>query len=511
MTSEATRQGTGTADGVREHVDVLIVGAGLTGIGAAWRLHSALPHKSYAVLEARQAIGGTWDLFRYPGIRSDSDMQTFGYAFRPWREPRAIADGASILDYIRRTAAEAGIDRHIRFRHRVVNASWSTADACWTVDVCQGDDPAVITTMTCKFLYMCTGYYRYDRGYAPSFEGQERFTGRIVHPQQWPADLDCTGKRVVVIGSGATAISLVPALARTAAHVTMLQRSPTYILSLPAEDRLASALQRLVGKRAAYPLVRWKNILLNAVSYQLGQRAPGVSRAFIRSRIKRLLPTGYDVDTHFNPRYKPWDQRLCVVPDADLFKAIGEGRASVVTDHITTFTEAGVRVASGEELVADIIVTATGLDLLGMGGARLVVDGTEVVLSQTTAYRGTMLSGVPNLAFTIGYTNASWTLKADLVSDFVCRLLAYMDRHGHRQCVPVEPAGTLHRPLLDFSAGYVQRSIDRFPRSAAQDPWRSGNNYLRDRFTFRHARLDDETLRYSTPAFSGPHTTRTPS
>ncbi|MFJ6087866.1 flavin-containing monooxygenase [Streptomyces sp. NPDC092369] len=493
-----------TGDPVRaesglEHVDVLIVGAGLTGIGAAWRLQEALPHMSYAILEAREVSGGTWDLFRYPGIRSDSDMQTFGYGFRPWREPQAIADGASILDYIRGTAAEAGIDRHIRYRHRIVKAEWSSADARWTVTVRQGGDPGSITTMTCGFLHMCTGYYRYDHGHTPSFEGQEHFTGQIVHPQQWPADLDYRNKRVIVIGSGATAITLVPTLARTAAHVTMLQRSPTYIVSLPAKDPLASGLQRLIGKRAAYPVVRWKNIAVNAASYQLGQRAPGVSKAIIRGQLKRLLPKGYDVDTHFKPRYKPWDQRLCVVPDADLFKAISDGRASMATDHIDAFTKTGVRLASGQEIAADIVVTATGLDLLGMGGAQLLVDGTEVTLSQTTAYRGMMLSGVPNLAFTMGYTNASWTLKADLVSGFVCRVLAHMEQHGYRQVLPTEPAGTEHRPLLDFSAGYVQRSIDRFPRSGSKEPWRPGNNYLRDLITFRRARLDDEALRYSNP------------
>jgi cation diffusion facilitator CzcD-associated flavoprotein CzcO len=485
------------ADGRTEHVDVLIVGAGLTGIGAAWRLQSTLPNKSYAIVEARDAIGGTWDLFRYPGIRSDSDMQTFGYPFRPWREARAIADGASILEYIRGTAAEAGIDQRIRFRHRVVSASWSTADCLWTVELRRGDEAATIT-MTCDFLYMCTGYYRYEQGYAPHFAGRENFTGRIVHPQQWPEDMDCAGKRVVVIGSGATAVTLVPTLARTAAHVTMLQRSPTYIISLPRKDPIARGLQRLIGKRAAYRIVRWKNIAANAASYQLGQRAPAVSRAFIRSQQRRLLPRGYDVGTHFNPRYKPWDQRLCVVPDADLFKAISSGQASVVTDRVDSFTASGVRTESGQELAADVVVTATGLDLVGMGGTRLLVDGKEVRLSETTAYRGMMLSGVPNLVFTIGYTNASWTLKADLVSTFACRLLAHMDRQGYRQCLPTEPPGTVHRPLMDFSAGYVQRSIDRLPRSGAKDPWRSGNNYLRDVVTFRRARLDDKALRYGT-------------
>ncbi|GHD42333.1 flavin-containing monooxygenase [Streptomyces galbus] len=494
-----------------EHVDVLIVGAGLTGIGAAWRLQASLPHKRYAILEARNAMGGTWDLFRYPGIRSDSDMQTFGYSFRPWREPQAIADGASILDYIRQTASEAGIDQHIRFGQRVISASWSSADARWTLEVRHSGTAGPTTTITCSFLYMCTGYYRYDQGYNPSFEGQDQFAGQIVHPQQWPADLDYRGKRVIVIGSGATAITLVPTMARTAAHVTMLQRSPTYILSLPARDPVATGLRRLIGERAAYPVVRWKNILINAASYQLGQRVPSVSRAVIRGQLKRLLPKDYDVNTHFNPRYKPWDQRLCVVPDGDLFEAISDGRASVVTDHVDAFTKTGVRVASGQEIPADIVVTATGLDLLGLGGVRLVVDGAEVTLSGTTAYRGVMLSGVPNLVFTMGYTNASWTLKADLVSDFVCRLLAHMDRKGHGQVVPTEPPGSAHRPLLDFSAGYVQRSIDRFPRSGAKDPWRPGNNYLRDLVTFRRAPLDDDALHYTPRPSAALHTSRTSS
>ncbi|ACU75310.1 flavin binding monooxygenase [Catenulispora acidiphila DSM 44928] len=499
-------------DGTTRHVDVLIVGAGLTGIGAAWRLQSTHPGKTYLIVEAREEIGGTWDLFRYPGIRSDSDMQTFGYRFRPWREPRAIADGASILQYIRDTAAEAGIDRHIRFRHRVVSASWSTADASWKVELLRDGDVET-TTMTCGFLYMCTGYYRYDKGYAPHFAGREKFTGRVVHPQQWPQDLDCADKRVVVIGSGATAVTLVPTLARTASHVTMLQRSPTYIISLPSKDPIASGLQRLIGKRAAYPIVRWKNIAINSASYQLGQHAPAISRAFIRGRLKRLLPKGYDIGTHFNPRYKPWDQRLCVVPDADLFKAIGDGRASVVTDAIESFSESGVRLTSGQELSADVVVTATGLDLVGLGGIQLFVDGDEIVLSDTVAYRGVMLSGVPNLVFTVGYTNASWTLKADLVSQFACRLLAHMDRHGHRQCVPTEPPGATRRPLLDFSAGYVQRSIDRLPRSGTEDPWRSGNNYVRDFVTFKRARLDDQALHYSSPdpATAAVHPARTAS
>lgn len=478
-----------------EHVDVLIVGAGLSGIGAAHQLRSHLPGHTFTLLEARDALGGTWDLFRYPGVRSDSDMQTLGYRFRPWRRSRALADGPSILRYIRDTATEAGIDRHIRYRHRVVHASWSSDDALWTVEA---DHDGTTVRFTARFLHVCSGYYRYDAGYFPEFPGLERFRGTVAHPQEWPEEFDHTGQRIVVVGSGATAVTLVPALAEKAAHVTMLQRSPTYILSLPSEDRLAGLLRRVVGPRAAYPVVRWKNIAVSTLLYQLSRRRPDLVRRLIRKATIRQLPVGYDVDTHFRPDYDPWDQRLCFVPDGDLFTAVRRGTASVVTDHIEEFTASGLRLRSGAELEADTVVVATGLRLLPLGGMRLTVDGSEVRLPETMAYKGMMLSGVPNLAFTVGYTNASWTLKADLVSGYVVRLLRHLDRHGYRRCVPVndDPSVTA-RPLLDFDAGYVRRSIDEFPRAGSRQPWRLGMSYAHDLVTLRHRRLDDGILRFT--------------
>jgi cation diffusion facilitator CzcD-associated flavoprotein CzcO len=480
---------------VTEHVDVLIIGAGLSGIGAAHHIQSAFPRKTYTILEAREAIGGTWDLFRYPGVRSDSDMHTLGYRFRPWTESKAIADGPSILSYIRATATEAGIDRHIRFGHRVVRAEWSSEDARWTVEAVKDGEPV---RLTAGFLYTCGGYYRYDGGHRPDFPGIERFRGTVVHPQHWPDDVDHTGKNVVVIGSGATAVTLVPAMAERAARVTMLQRSPTYVLSLPAEDAVANTLRRLLGVRRAYAVTRWKNVVTTTLFFQLSRRRPHVVKSMIRKAAAQRLPPDYDVDTHFKPRYQPWDQRVCFAPDGDLFTAISKGRASVVTDHIEEFTETGLRLASGAELEADLVVTATGLRLLALGGVRLAVDGREVSLPETMAYKGMMLSGVPNFAFTVGYTNASWTLKADLVSAYVVRLLRYMDAHGHDQCVPANDDPTVtERPLLDFQAGYVLRSIDEFPRAGSRAPWRLGVSYVHDVIKLRYGSIGDGVMRFS--------------
>jgi monooxygenase len=478
-----------------EHVDIIVVGAGLSGIGAACHVQALLPGKTYAILETRDAIGGTWDLFRYPGVRSDSDMHTLGYRFRPWTQAKAIVDGPSILGYIRDTAAEAGIDKHIRFGHRVRQATWSSADARWTVHAIHGSEP---TVLTCGFLLICTGYYRYDQGYTPPLPGIGNFRGRVVHPQHWPENLDYAGKRVVVIGSGATAVTLVPAMAQTAGHVTMLQRSPSFILPLPTEDPVASRLRTLLGARHACLITRWKNVLLATFLYRLSRRRPQMVRAWIRKVAIGRLPAGYDVDTHFNPAYNPWDQRLCFAPDGDLFKAIRDGRATVATDRIANFTERSLLLESGAELEADIVVTATGLRLLPLGGTQLIVDGQPVRLPETMAYKGMMLGGVPNFAFTIGYTNASWTLKADLVSEFTCRLLAYMDARGYDVCVPVrdDPAVT-EQPLLDFSAGYVLRSIDQFPRAGSRAPWRLGMSYVHDVITLRHGKIDDDAMRFS--------------
>jgi cation diffusion facilitator CzcD-associated flavoprotein CzcO len=483
-----------------EHFDVLIVGAGISGIGAGYYLQARCPGKRYAILEGRGDIGGTWDLFRYPGIRSDSDMFTLGYSFRPWKEAKAIADGPSIREYVRDTAREYGIDRHIRFNHRVRSASWSSEDARWTVEVDTGDSGERVR-YTCSFLYMCSGYYSYASGYTPSFPGKGDFQGRLVHPQQWPEDLDYRGKRVVVIGSGATAVTLVPAMAKEAAHVTMLQRSPSYIASLPAEDPIANAIRKLLPERTAHDVARWKNVALGTLFYQLCRRAPGLARRILRSGVKKELPPEFDVDTHFNPRYEPWDQRLCLVPDADLFAAIKSGRASVVTDRIRSLTNNGILLESGDELVADIIVTATGLRLQLCGGMQMTVDGEPVEANRMFVYKGLMLGNVPNFALCVGYTNASWTLRAELSSKYVCRLLNHMDRHGYRQCLPRPDDSTLEpRPLLGLTSGYVQRAVDELPKQGSKAPWYLRQNYVLDRLTMRFGAVDDGTMVFSREA-----------
>jgi monooxygenase len=486
-----------TADAPTEHVDVLIVGAGLSGIGAAHHLQASCPDKTYAILEARDQIGGTWDLFRYPGIRSDSDMYTLGYSFRPWKNAEAIADGPSILSYIREAAAEDDIDSRIRFGHQVVRASWSSGDARWNVEALRASTGETVR-ISCGFLFSCSGYYRYDEGYTPTFDGTERFQGRIVHPQHWTDDIEYAGKRVIVIGSGATAVTLVPALARSAAHVTMLQRSPSYVVSLPAHDAIAAALRRVLPIKAAYAIVRWKNVLLTMLSFQLSRRRPKLMKAMIRRGLERQLPAGYDIDTHFKPTYNPWDQRLCLVPNGDLFEAIAGGRASVVTDRIDTFTERGIQLQSGRELEADLIVTATGLNLLALGGMQLVVDGHEVSLPETVGYKGMMLSDVPNMAMALGYTNASWTLKCDLTCEYVCRLLAHMDAHDYRQCTPRNhDRSTGTEPFIDFSSGYIRRAIDTFPRQGSRAPWRLHQNYALDIISLRISPLEDGTLEFA--------------
>ena len=473
-----------------DDLDVLILGAGLSGIGAACQLTRKHPATTYAVLEAREVSGGTWDLFRYPGIRSDSDMFTLGYRFRPWTGTVALADGPSILDYVRDTAREYGVDPHIRYDHRVVSAEWDREAARWTVTV---ETAAGEKRLTCAFLWSCTGYYDYEQGHRPELPGLADYTGDVIHPQHWPEDFDHAGKRVVVIGSGATAVTLVPALAETAAHVTMLQRSPTYILSVPSEDGLAVGLGKVLPRKAAYAATRWKNILVSSGLYKLSRRRPDLVRRLIRKATVGAVP-GIDVDTHFNPRYDPWDQRLCLVPDGDLFRALRHGTADVVTDTIETFTPTGVRLASGGEIEADAVVTATGLKLKPFGGIRLVVDGDEVKLPHTMAYRALMLSGVPNFAFTIGYTNASWTLKADLVGDYVCRLLSHLQEHGLREVVPVRDESLAEEPFLDFKAGYVLRALDELPVQGAREPWKLRQSYLHDVRTIRSAPIDDGAL-----------------
>ncbi|WP_067562738.1 flavin-containing monooxygenase [Nocardia acidivorans] len=488
-----------------EHVDVLIVGAGLSGIGAAHHLQTAFPWRTYAILEMREGIGGTWDLFRYPGIRSDSDMFTLGYRFRPWLGDKAIADGDSILNYVRETAADAGIDKHIRYRHRVLDAEWSSAQNRWTVTA-EHDGETV--TITANFLFSCSGYYRYDQGYTPEFAGMERFSGPVVHPQHWPEQLDVEGKRVVIIGSGATAVTLGPALADQGAHVVMLQRSPSYIISMPARDAFADRVRRILPAKAAYGLARAKNVALSTAMYQISQRYPRRMRSWIFGLQKRWLPAGYDIQTHFNPSYKPWDQRLCLVPNGDLFRAIRQDKLEMVTDRIETFTESGLKLESGRELEADIIITATGLNLIAFGGLELTVDGEKVELPNAMAYKAMMLSEVPNFAFIIGYTNASWTLKADLVCEYVVRLLRHMDSHGYAKATPVRDPSVGTAPFLDFQPGYVLRALDRLPKQGDRAPWRLRQNYLRDLPMLRYGKIVDPAMRFekagaSTPIASG--------
>jgi cation diffusion facilitator CzcD-associated flavoprotein CzcO len=482
-----------------QHVDVLIVGAGLSGIGAACHLQAKCPERSFAILEGRERSGGTWDLFRYPGVRSDSDMYTLGYRFRPWTQPQSIADGPAILDYLRDTAAQHGIERHIRFNHHVVRAAWSTPDACWTVDAELGPERLPVR-LRCNFLFLCSGYFRYDAGYTPAFKGTADFGGRIVHPQQWPEGLDVSGQRVVVIGSGATAMTLVPALAASAAHVTLLQRSPTYVVARPAKDGLAGALRQVLPARLAYGITRWKNVLLGMFFFKLARRRPERVKRLIVGGVRHAMGPGYDVATHFTPRYNPWDQRVCLVPDGDLFAALKSGRASMVTDHIDTFTPGGIRLQSGRELQADLVVTATGLELEVLGGVQLEVDGRRVDPAATFNYKGMMFSDVPNLASTFGYTNASWTLKSDLTCTYVCRLLDHMRKHGWRQCTPRNDDPALApQPWLDFSSGYVTRAVGRFPKQGSRTPWRVHQNYARDLLSLRFGALEDGVMKFSNP------------
>ncbi len=479
-----------------EHVDVLIIGAGLSGVGAACHLTDKQPDKRFLILESRDAMGGTWDLFRYPGIRSDSDMFTLGFSFRPWDGEKSIADGGDILRYIEATAREYGVVDHIRYQRRVTALAWDSDRAMWTADVLRTDTGAT-EQVTASFVYSCTGYYRYDEGYTPEFPGTDAFGGRIVHPQHWPEDLDPAGKRFVVIGSGATAVTLVPSLARQAEHVTMLQRSPSYVTSLPDRDVIADAARRFLPPKVAHALIKWKNVAITSSVYQLSRRVPFVVKKVLRWRLERQLPADFDVDTHFTPRYDPWDQRLCLVPNNDLFAALRRGRASMVTDTIHTFTERGLLLGSGRTLEADVIVTATGLNLLTMGGIEFTVDGEPIDVADTVAYKGMMLSGVPNFAFAIGYTNASWTLKIDLVSDYLCRLLAYMDARGYDQVTAVRPDASVElRPLIDLTSGYVQRSVDQLPKQADRAPWELHQNYVRDVQLFRSGELDDGGVRF---------------
>ena len=478
------------------HVDVLIIGAGISGIGAACRLTEDLPQKSYAVIEARDASGGTWDLFRYPGIRSDSDLHTLGYEFRPWTGENAIVDGPEVLEYIRDTAAEYGVDRKIRYGYCVTRATWNSEDALWTVEATPSGGGDAIT-MTCGWLFCASGYFRYDRGYQPHFEGQERFKGPIIHPQAWPEDLDYAGKKVVVIGSGATAVTLVPALAEQAAHVTMLQRSPTYIISVPRKDAVANLLNRLLPEGLASSITRRKNIWRQRFVFKLAKSRPELVKRFLRWSLKQQLPDDYEIDRHFAPDYDPWDQRLCAVPSGDLFKSLSRGDCSVVTDKIASFSEDGVELVGGETLEADIIVTATGLELLAFGGIEITVDGEQVELPERLTYKGAMLSGVPNFAFAMGNYNVSLTLKVGIVIDYICRVLGYMDRCGFEACVAVNPDPSQQTsPMLDFGAGYVNRSLHLFPRQGSIEHWEMSQDLARDQRELASEITADGALRF---------------
>jgi monooxygenase len=480
-----------------EHVDVLIVGAGISGIDAAYRLQEQCPTKTFTIVDGRGEIGGTWDLFRFPGIRSDSDMFTLCYPFRPWTDPKLIVDGTSIREYIQATAREYGIDHKIRFHRRVVRAAWSSDDARWSVEI-ERTDTGEREQITCGFLMSCTGYFRYDQPYRPEFPGEERFRGQIVHPQFWTEDLDHAGKRVVVIGSGATAVTMVPAMAERAAHVTMLQRSPSYIVSFPAVDPLLRVLGRLLPWKLAYRIVRWRNVKVQTSAWALSKHWPGLVRRVIRALAQRHLPKDYDFDTHFNPRYDPWDERICVVPDADLFEAIAAGRVSVATDRIETFTEKGIKLASGQELEADMIVTATGLSLQVLGGIELSVDGNPVDIPGGLVYRGSMLADVPNLAFPFGYVNQSWTLGADVACQHACRLLNYMDQRGYDSVTPRSPAHVSgSKPIMELSSGYVRRAEGLIPRQGSEGPWYRQQSYPRDRRSVIRSSLDTPDLEFA--------------
>lgn len=484
-----------------EHFDVLVVGAGLSGIGAGYHLQANCPDKSYAILESTDAIGGTWNLFRYPGIRSDSDMFTLGYAFRPWVEAKVIADGPSILKYVRDTATEAEIDKKIRFGHRVVQASWDSTDAKWTVEIERKDfttGQLDTTHLSCKFLFMCSGYFNHEKGYTPEFPGVERFTGRLVHPQKWTEDIDYANKRVVIIGSGATAVTLLPEIAKKASHVTMLQRSPTYMVSRPSEDPLANWLRRVLPAKVAYAINRWWRVLFTMYIFSLCRRKPEVAKKAIFGELQKVMGPDYNLAPHFTPHYKPWEQRMCLVPDADLFTALKNGSASIATDTIDTFTETGINLKSGVHLPADLIVSATGLNLVVLGGMRIVVDGVTIDMSKTTGYKGMMYSGVPNLASAFGYTNASWTLKVDLICDYVCRLIKHMDKTGTRQCTPrFNDPTVLPEPWVDFSSGYFQRAMDKFPKQGSKRPWKLYQNYPLDILSLKFGSVEDSAMEFA--------------
>jgi monooxygenase len=480
-----------------DHLDVLIVGAGISGISGAYYLSTQCPTKKIAIFEARDSLGGTWDLFRYPGIRSDSDMYTLGFAFKPWTSDKAIADAPSIMAYLNETVDQFDLRKLIHYQHRVTQASWDDATSCWTVTYIQGSD-SLVKTITCSFLYMCSGYYNYAKGHRPEFADEADFKGRIIHPQFWPEDLDYAGKKVVVIGSGATAVTLVPAMAsgaQAARHVTMLQRSPTYVVSAPGTDAFANWLRKVLPKKVAYGLIRWRNVLRQMLFYGIARQQPEKTKQRIIDLMTPELPNTFDIATHFTPTYKPWDQRICLVPDSDLFVAIKEGKADVATDHIDHFVADGIALKSGKKLDADIIVTATGIELQVLSGMEVIVNGDKIDFGDTFSYKGMMYSGVPNMASAFGYTNASWTLKADLTAEYVCRLIHHMDVMHSKSCRPLLHGKNPHPvPWLDFTSGYVTRAMDKFPKQGEVAPWKVHQNYALDLMAFRFGKIDDGTM-----------------
>ena len=481
-----------------ESVDVLIIGAGLAGIGGACQLRRNCPNHSFAILESRATSGGTWDLFRYPGFRSDSDMYTYSYGFKPWKDKSTIADGHKILSYIREAAAEYDVERHIRYQHKVVAANWSSTDQRWLVTAQRGGsgDSSEQVTISCKFVFNCSGYYDYEQGYTPDFKGIDDFKGQVIHSQQWPEDLDYKDKRVVVIGSGATAVTLIPAMAKDTASIVMLQRTPTYIASLPSEDPMAKNLRKWLPNSWAFRLTRWKKVLFSIYIYQLSRKRPQELKKFLIGGVKKALGPDYDVATHFTPDYNPWDQRLCAVPDGDLFTAIREGHAEVVTDHIAQFNGDGIQLKSGKQLNADIVILATGLNLKFAGGVKHSFDGKQLDITEHYIYRGMMFSGIPNLAFTVGYTNSSWTLKTDLTGRYVCRLLNKMDRGNYATVTPQIKGDIGEVPMLDFDAGYVLRAKEMMPKNGDRLPWKNYQNYVRDFVGLRLGRLNDKELEF---------------
>lgn len=480
-----------------QHFDVIVVGAGISGIGAGYFLQRDCPNKTFAILEGRSALGGTWDLFRYPGVRSDSDMHTLGYSFKPWTAEKSIADGPSILSYLNETVDEFGLRDRIRFNTLVTTASWSSENATWTLTATDAISKNE-STLSCNFLYMCSGYYSYKEGFTPEFEGLEDFAGQVIHPQKWPENFDYHNKNVVVIGSGATAMTLVPAMAQHARHVTMLQRSPTYVVARPDTDSLALTLRKFLPEKIAYSLTRWKNTTLQQFVYKRTRTKPQQVKEALLKGVREALGDGVDVETHFTPAYNPWDQRLCLVPNGDLFESLKSGKSSVVTDHIKKFDRDGIQLESGARVDADIIVTATGLNLVTLGEVTFTVDGDRVDFSRTWSYKGCAYSGVPNLASSFGYINASWTLRADLTCEYVCRLLNHMDSTNNHVCTPRlrdSDSDMPERPWIDdFTAGYMQRVMHMFPRQGDREPWINPQNYKRDKKMFRNSPIDDGVM-----------------